>query len=62
VSDRLDTLDDGTVLLPDDPTRPFVGGTSSSLDEFASAYGPDPSGGIDLTADEFAAFRKATRR
>ncbi|MDQ6521971.1 hypothetical protein RB608_00080 [Nocardioides sp. LHD-245] len=60
VSGRLVALDDVTVERLDDPARVFEDHEEMDLDEIlASAPGPDPRGGIDLSEDEFVSFLKA---
>jgi len=62
VSGRLDALEDACVSPFDDPARPFLRAVATDVDELlASAPGPDPDGGLDLTDGEYAAFIKAAR-
>lgn len=61
-SGRLVALQNVRVLPANDPAADYVGPKVVTLDEIlASAPGPDPSGGLDLTDDEFAAFLEAAR-
>lgn len=61
-SDRLIALENASVHRVDDPTAVFVGRRVVPLEGIlASAPGPDPEGGLDLTEDETIAFLKALR-
>ena len=61
-SGRLVALQNVRVLPADDPRADYVGPKVVTLEEIlASAPGPDPDGGLDLTNDEFAAFLEALR-
>lgn len=56
------TPDEATVDRVDDPAAEHLAGTVIGLDEIlASAPGPDPDGGIELTDEEFRAFLRAAR-
>ena len=61
-SGRLVALQNARVLPADDPAADYVGRKVVTLEEIlASAPGPDPSGGLDLSEDEAIAFLKALR-
>lgn len=61
-SGRLVALQNARVLPADDPAADYVGPKVVTLEEIlASAPGPDPNGGLDLTDDEFASFLEAAR-
>lgn len=61
-SGRLVSLDRATVDAVEDPATPYlVDDVSTLADILASAPGPDPNGGIELTDDEFASFLAAAR-
>lgn len=60
VSSRLVALDSVSIALLDNPSLAFERDIVPTLDELlASASGPDPDGGVDLTDDEFANFLEA---
>lgn len=55
-------LNNARVLATGDPAAAFLSSHVVSLDEIlASAPGPDPSGGLDLTDEEAAEFLRAIR-
>jgi len=61
-SGRLVALANARVFRANDPAADFVGGRVISREEIlASAPGPDPSGGLDLSEDEAIAFLAALR-
>jgi hypothetical protein len=61
-SGRLVALANARVFRANDPAADFVGGSVISREEIlASAPGPDPSGGLDLSEDEAIAFLAALR-
>jgi len=61
-SGRLVALANARVFRANDPAAEFIGGSVISRDEIlASAPGPDPSGGLDLSEDEAVAFLAALR-
>lgn len=61
-SGRLVALDNASVALVDDPAREIANDRVLTIDEIlASASGPDPDDGINLTDEEFAAFLEAAR-
>ncbi|MCW2749403.1 MAG: hypothetical protein JWR83_513 [Aeromicrobium sp.] len=61
-SGRLVALGEARVSSVVDPAAEFASNKIVSREEIlASAPGPDPHGGIDLTDDEFAEFMKAIR-
>lgn len=61
-SGRLLALENAQVEHVDDPAAEYLGGRVVPLEEIlASAPGPDPDSGIDLTDEEFEAFLKAAR-
>lgn len=61
-SGRLVALQNASVLPADDPAADYVGHKVVTLEEIlASAPGPDPKGGLDLSEDEAIAFLKALR-
>jgi len=61
-SGRLLALDSVQVEHVDDPAAEYLGSRVVPLAEIlASAPGPDPDGGIDLTDEEFEAFLEAAR-
>ncbi len=61
-SGRLLALDNAQVEHVDDPAAEYLGNRVIPLEEIlASAPGPDPDGGIDLTDEEFEAFLRAAR-
>lgn len=61
-SGRLIVLENARVQQVVDPAADYLGRRVVPLDEIlASAPGPDPDGGLDLTEEEFAAFLKAAR-
>lgn len=62
VSGRLVALDHAVISLLTDAFDLLGQGSPTSLDEvLASAPGPDPTAGIELTDEEFAAFLSAAR-
>ena len=62
-SGRVKILDAARVLETVDPAAEFLGDHNMSIEEIlASAPGPDLDGGIELTDEEWAAFREAIRR
>jgi hypothetical protein len=59
---RLIALDNASIELVHDPVRDIVDDETLTIEQLlASAPGPDPRGGIDLTDDEFASFIEAAR-
>jgi hypothetical protein len=61
-SGRLVALANARVSQADDPAADFAGRRVVSRDEIlASAPGPDPNGGLDLSEDEVTAFLAALR-
>lgn len=61
-SGRLIVLENAAVQQVDDPAADYLGGRVVPLEEIlASAPGPDPDGGLDLTEEEAIAFMKALR-
>jgi hypothetical protein len=61
-SGRLVALDNAVVELVHDPVRDLVNDEMVTIDQLiASAPGPDPRGGFDLTDDEFASFLEVAR-
>lgn len=61
-SNRLVALDNASLVLVNDPAEVFSDDTVLTLGEILeSAPGPDLTGGIDLSDDEFAAFLEAAR-
>ncbi|MBM7519073.1 hypothetical protein [Nocardioides nitrophenolicus] len=61
-SGQLVALDDVTITRLDDPATRFEDVDVQDLDEIlASAPGPDPDGGVDLSEEEFSSFLEAAR-
>ncbi len=61
-SGRLLALDHARVLQVNDPAAEHIGkGVVSREEILASAPGPDPDGGLNLTEDEVGAFLRAIR-
>lgn len=61
-SGRLVALDDVSITSLDDPAAELEDVDVLNLDEIlASAPGPDPNGGIDLSDEEFSTFLTAAR-
>jgi hypothetical protein len=61
-SGRLVAVENARVLQANDPAADFVGGRVVTREEIlASAPGPDPNDGLDLSEDEAIAFLKALR-
>jgi len=63
LADGLVALDNAGITLVDDPAKGLEHDDLVTLEDLlAGAPGPDPSGGIDLSDDEFAAFLEAARQ
>lgn len=61
-SGRLVALDNASIEPLDDPASVLVGDTHTTIEEIlASAPGPNPDGGVELTDQEFTAFLEAAR-
>jgi hypothetical protein len=61
-SGRLAALENARVFQAKDPAADYVGGRVVTREEIlASAPGPDPNGGLDLSEDEMIAFLQALR-
>lgn len=61
-SGRVLVLNNARVLAAGDPAAEFLGSRVVPLNEIlASAPGPDPNGGLDLTSEEAAEFLRAIR-
>lgn len=59
---QLVALDNVSLALPADPARDLLSDDVLTLDDLlASATGPDPERGIDLSEDEFVTFIEAAR-